>query len=77
MAATKASDTRYAVHFAGPPQRLQLLSAPDMDLANVELEAGSDLAGAARVERTSPRIRQRRRSSGRPPSRGSWWGSWS
>jgi hypothetical protein len=69
MAATNASDTRYAVHFAGPPQRLQLLSAPDIDLANAEIEVGADLAGAARVERSPPRLRRRRPASGRPPLR--------
>jgi hypothetical protein len=69
MAAKTASDTRQAVHFAGPPHRLQLLSAPAIDLADVHLEASPDLASAARVERTPPRLRRRRAASGRPPLR--------
>jgi hypothetical protein len=57
------------IHFAGPPHRLLLLSAPELDLADVELEPGSDLAGAAHVDRTPVRIRRRRRGTGRSPLR--------
>ncbi len=69
MAAPTVSDKGYTVHFAGPPQRLQLLSAPDVDFAAIAFEPGSALAGAAQIERTPPRIRRRRRASGRPPLR--------
>jgi hypothetical protein len=40
-----------------------------LDLADVEFEPGSDLAGAAHVDRTPVRIRRRRRDSGRSPLR--------
>jgi len=45
------------------------LSAPTLDLADIDLEPGSELAGAAHFDRTPLRIRRRRRDSGRSPLR--------
>jgi hypothetical protein len=66
MAQARASAARHAVHFAGPPSRLQLLNGPTLDPGEIDLEPGSELAGAAHLDRTPLRIKRRRGDSGRP-----------